>query len=123
LLKNYSELVQSPDAAEALSWLKEAKAPNERTITGGDGEGWRGKEALAVVQKLYDLGAVCVTAVEIYGRIEQARNQDTSTLIVELPSVATKRTNLFVWEANFATESGWDPAVDDGQDYLLIWRD
>lgn len=121
--KDFGALTRKPDAAEALSWLKEAKAPDERTITGGDGEGWRGAEAIAVVQEFYDLGAVRVTAVEIEGRIEKARDQDTSTLIIELPKDSAKRAQLFKWEAKFAREQGWDPTDDWGQQYLLIWRD
>jgi hypothetical protein len=121
--EDYGNLTRKPDAAEALSWLKEAKAPDERTITGGDGQGWRGAEAVAVVQELYDLGATRVTAVEIEGRTERARHQDTSTLIVELPREPAKRARLFKWETKFAREQGWDPATDDGQNYMLIWRD
>src|SRR5262245_31331002 len=110
--EDFGALTRKPDAAEALSWLKEAKGPDERTITGGDGEGWRGAEAVAVVQGLYDLGAVRVTAVEIEGRTEKAREQDTSTLIMELPKDHTKRAQLFKWEAKFAREQGWDPTDD-----------
>ena len=116
-------MTRQPDAAEALSWLKEAKAPEDRTITGGDGKGWRGVEAIAVVQELYRLGAISVTAVEIEGHIEKARHQDTSTLVIELPSDSAKRGRLFKWEAKFAREQGWDSADDLGQDYMLIWRD
>jgi len=123
VLRDYSELVQAPDAAEALAWLQEARAPDDRTISGGDGKGWRGAKALAVVRELYRLGAVCVTAVEISGRVEGARQQDTSTLIVELPDDRTKRASLFAWQAEFARKLDWDPTPDDGQDYLLIWRD
>ncbi|HEX3627212.1 MAG TPA: hypothetical protein VH280_17535 [Verrucomicrobiae bacterium] len=111
------------DAAEALAWLREAKSPNDRTITGGDGKGWRGARAIAVVQKLYDLGAECVTAVEIYGRVERAPQQDTSSLVIELPKNPAKRARLFEWEAKFARKEGWAPTPDSGQDYLLIWRD
>jgi hypothetical protein len=123
MLRDYSEFVRAPDAAEALAWLREAKQPGERTITGGDGKGWRGANALAVVRELYDLGAARVTAVEISGRVERARHQDTSTLIVELPRDTTKRAKLFAWQAEFARKLDWDPTPDDGQDYLLIWRD
>lgn len=114
---------RKPDAAEALAWLREAKSPDDRTITGGDGKGWRGARAIAVVQKLYDLGAVKITAVEISGRLESERHQDTSTLIIELPRDSAKRARLFRWEAKFARKEGWDPTTDWGQDYLLIWRD
>ena len=120
---DYGYLTRKPEAAEALAWLKEAKAPDDRTITGGDGKGWRGIEAIAVVQELYDFGAVCVTAVETEGRIEKARHQDTSTLIIELPRDSVKRARLFKWEAKFARKEGWDPSEDWGQDYMLIRRD
>jgi hypothetical protein len=82
---DYGYMTRKPDAAEALSWLGEAKKTDDRTVTGGDGEGWIGAEAIAVVQELYNLGAVCLTAVEIEGRAEKARRQTTSTLIIELP--------------------------------------
>jgi hypothetical protein len=86
-------------------------------------QGWRGPEAIAVVQGLYDLGAVRVTAVEVDGRAEKARYQDTSTLIVELPKDTAMRARLFKWEAEVARKEGWGHADDWGQDYLLIWRD
>jgi hypothetical protein len=121
--EDYAYLVRKPDAAEALGWLREAKAPGDRTITGGDGKGWRGAKALAVVRELYDLGAVSVTAAEISGRIEQSKQQDTDRLIVQLPEDKKKRARLFEWEAKFARKFDWDPATDDGQEYLLVWRD
>jgi hypothetical protein len=123
MLSKFEELVRKPDAAEALAWLREAKGPDDRTITGGDGQGWRGAEAIAVVQELYELGAVRVIAVEISGRIERARHQDASTLILELPSDSAKRARLFKWAARFARKNGWDPETDWGQLHLLIWRD
>ena len=121
MLTDYARMIRASDAAEALAWLREA--PTQRSITGGDGEGWRGREAIAVVEKLYDLGAVCVTAVEISGRVERARDQDTSALIVELPSEEQKRASLFTWHADFVRELGWDPTPDGGQKYMLVWRD
>jgi hypothetical protein len=121
--EDYAYVVRKPDAAEALAWLREAKTPGDRTITGGDGKGWRGAKAIAVVRELYDLGAASVTAVGISGRIEQSKQQDTSRLIVQLPEDKKERAGLFGWEAKFARKFGWDPTTDDGQDYLLIWRD
>jgi hypothetical protein len=120
---DYGYRTRQPDAAEALAWLREAKSPGDRTITGGDAKGWRGARAIAVVQKLYDLGAVTVTAIEIYGRKENAKFQDTSSLVIELPKNSKKRVQLFKWEAKFAKSEGWDPTTDLGQDHLLIWRD
>ena len=123
MLTDYSVLVRAKNAAEALAWVREAKTPEERSITGGDGNGWFGDEAIAVVKELYRLGAVCVTAVEIDGRIEREQHQNTSALIVELPQEDEQRAGLFAWQADFAGDLGWDPTPDDGQDYLLIWRD
>jgi len=121
----YTKLIQSPNAAEALAWLREAKDPEERVISGGDGSEteWLADKAIHVVQELYALGAALVMAVEIEDLDEQATHQDTSTLIVELPEDMTKRTQLFAWGAGFAHGTGWDPATDSGQKYLLIRRD
>lgn len=121
--EDYAYLTGKPDAAEALAWLREAKAPGDRTITGGDGKGWRGAKAIAVMQELYDLGAVRVSAVKISGRVEQSKQQDTSHLIVQLPKDKKKRAGLFAWQAKFVRKFGYDPTPDDGQDYLLLWRD
>ena len=123
--KGYSELIQEPDAAEALAWLNEADDPEERSISGGDGSetAWLREEAIQIVQEIYAFGAVSVTAVEIDGRVEGETHQDTSTLIVELPEDAAKRACLFAWGAGFARGSAWEPASDTGQRHLLIWRD
>jgi len=121
--EDYRHLTGRPDAAEALAWLKEARIPKDRTISGGDGKGWWGNKALAVVQELYDLGAVCVTAVKIEGRVEREKEQTTSTLIVELPEEDAKRAGLFEWQAEFAQKRGWDQTLDNGQDTMLIWLD
>lgn len=121
----HADLVQRPDAAEALAWLKDANDPEERVISGGDGSetAWLADEALRIVQELYKLGAVTVTAVEIEDLDEQATHQDTSTLIIELPEDAAKRTQLFAWGSGFAYGTGWDPETDKGQKYLLVRRD
>lgn len=121
----YTDLIQLPSAAEALAWLQEAKDPEERTISGGDGNetAWPADKALRIVRELYTLGAVMVTAVEIEDLDEQATHQDTSTLVVELPQDTTKRALLFAWGAGFAYGTGWDPEIDNGQKYLLVWRD
>lgn len=120
---DYEGLVQAPEAEEALAWLREGKSAGQRTITGSDGQGWWGAEAIAVVQKLYDMGAVRVTAVEIAGRIEGARDQYTSSLIVELPGNNEKRAQLFAWQSEFAKEAGVDSIPDEGQDYVLVSRE
>ena len=123
--KGYTELTQLPDAAEALTWLREANDSEERSISGGDGSetAWLGEEAVQIVQELYAYGAVSVTAVEIEGRVEGAAHQDTSTLVIELPEDAVKRACLFAWGAGFAHGTGWEPPSDTGQSHLLIWRD
>lgn len=123
--KDYTDLVQAPNAAEALAWLSEANDPEERTISGGDGSetAWLVDEATDIVNELYACGAACVTAVKIDGLLEGATHQDTSTLIVELPQDMGKRASLFAWGAGFARGTGWEPAADEGQKHLLVWRD
>lgn len=123
--KDFTDLVQAPNAAEALAWLGEATDPEERTISGGDGSetAWLSGEATDIVKELYAFGAVCVTAVKIEGYVEGATHQDTSTLIVELPQDTAKRTQLFAWGAGFARGTGWGQAADEGQKHLLVWRD
>jgi len=123
--KSFAEQIQEPNAAEALAWLQETNDPEHRTISGGDGSdtAWLRDEALSIVQELYGLGAVCVTAVEIEGRVERVDQQDTSTLIVELPNDGAKRLCIFAWEAGFARGTDWEPSSDTGQRYLLIRRD
>lgn len=123
--KSYAELIQEPNAAEAITWLQETTNIDYRTISGGDGSdtAWLRDEALSIVQELYDLGAVCVTAVEIEGRVEGREHQDTSTLIVTLPKDGIERSRIFAWEAGFARGTGWEPDSDTGQEHLLIHRD
>ena len=122
---DYSDLVRRPDAMEALAWLKESNDPEDRTISGGDGSetAWLADEATDIVQELYTLGAICVTAVKINGLPEGVTHQDTSTLIVELPQDTVKQSQVFAWGAGFARGTGWDPEIDNGQKYLLVWRD
>ena len=121
----YANLIQLPSAAEALAWLQEASDPQERTISGGPGSetAWLADRATCIVKGLYALGAVVVTAVEIEDLDEQGTHQDTSTLIVELPQDTAKRVLLFAWKSGFAYGTGWDPDIDNGQKYLLVWRD
>jgi len=121
----YTKLIQSPNAAEALAWLREAKDPEEHVVSGGGGSetAWLADEATDIVQELYTFGAICVTAVKIGGFLESAAHQDTSTLIVELPQDTAKRTQLFAWGAGFARGTGWAPVADKGQKHLLVWRD
>lgn len=120
-----TELIQSPNAEEALAWAQGAKDPEDRVISGGSGNApeWLADKVLRIVQELYTLGAVAVAAVEIEDLDEQGTRQDTSTLVVELPQDAAKRTQLFAWGSGFAYGTGWDPESDHGQKYLLVRRD
>ncbi len=121
---DYTNLTQQPNACEARRWLMENQEPWARTISGSGGSetAWLFDEALSVVNELYELGAVFVTAVEIDGRVEGYDQEDTSTLIVELPVEAAKRAALFSWSAEFSRSEGWDPTLDDGQAQMLVWR-
>lgn len=119
---NWEREIHSPDSAEASSWLQ---APDDvlRTISGGDGSdsALSGDEALQFVQHLYQLGAARVTAIHVAGFEEQNEQQDTDSLIVELPQEPVLRKALFEWKAAFDAEGGWDAEPDEGQKYMLVW--
>lgn len=121
----YEEKMERLNAAEALSWLQETGELDLRTISGSNGsdDEWPAEVAIQIVQELYSLGAVKITAIEIEGRDQPDAMQYTSTLIIELPQESAKRVSLFAWSAGFARATGWDPPTDEGQKYLLLWRD
>ncbi len=105
-----------PNSREALEWLQE---PGRRTITGSEGSrGAMSREQLvALVNRLYEMGAVKVVATKIYGKPE---HQDTDRLVIELPDDPESRKRLFSWVAKWDKKGIYDPTPDTGQRYLLL---
>lgn len=112
----WEQKISSSHSRDALDWLKSG-SPATRTVTGGDGNGPAYEEAQAMVTDLYKKGAKKVWAVDIK---TDAVKQDTNALVVELPQSVDRRV-LFDWESGFARSHGWDPQLDTGQKYMLLW--
>jgi hypothetical protein len=100
--------------AEARTWLSQAKPPEERFV----GE-QTPKEALAIVERLYSLGAKDVQAADI---TTSPYGQWTQVLIVTLPTDTQARTALFDFGAHMASRAGFDPVSDDGQQYMFLFK-
>lgn len=106
-------LQKTPHKQEALAWLKLSDG-RERTIGDGDQDG---AASLQLVQDLYQRGAVEVTAIDIE---VDTHLETTSTLIVKLPDEAAVRQRVFQSEAKVARQNGFDPALDEGQHYVML---
>ena len=110
------KLLANPKKGEALAWLKASSDVCFRNL----GELGTTAESVAFVQRLYDLGAKDVTAVEIN---EYATGQNTGKLVVDLPDDPVQRSQLFHWVAQQAESRGFEADDDFGQSYLFVWLD
>jgi len=76
--------------------------------------------SIEFVQALHDLGAAAVLAVRItdtYGCNDQSSND----ILIQLPPGPDARARLFSFARSHATEHGFDPEPDFGQDHLWFW--
>lgn len=113
----FEQLMKDGESAEALSWAKEADGTDElRTIYELGNE-----ESREIIERLYELGAVRVTAIDI--DTEPGFYASTDALVVELPDEAAKRKKLFRHESWHAGGFGFFGTPDTGQKYLLFWWD
>jgi hypothetical protein len=109
------QMMQDGKSAEALAWTKEADGTDElRTIHELNNE-----QSLEIIQRLYDLGAVCVTAVDIES--DPDFGETTNILIVELPDDTPLRKQLFKYESKQARSVGFNGVTDTGQKYLFFY--
>lgn len=117
---------QVHNSVEALLWLQPPHR-GVKSCSGGPGYGdpqyVANAKALKVVRRLYELGAVEVTAIEVSGYLENDEYQDTDKLIIELPQDKTQRKQLFKWVHAHARKRGYAPALDVEQRFLLVWWD
>jgi hypothetical protein len=102
------------DPAEALAWLLAAPPGGLRTL----GESTTPEESLALVRRLYDLGAVTVLAAQIDRADPPYEN--TGHLLVRLPDAADARARLFAFERALVEPQGFDGETDAGQPYLFL---
>jgi len=101
-------------AAEARGWFNNSPDKGLRTL----GE-LSPEVSLDLVNALYELGALAVTAVEIED-IPGTSEQTTNHLIVQLPVDPAARARLFAFERAVAREGGFDPEPDCGQAYVYL---
>jgi hypothetical protein len=98
--------------AEALEWLR-AQTDKSTRVLGELGH----KEAIALVRRFYEAGALQVLAVDIH---DWARGQSCNDLIVELPSDEQSRQRLFKLQAEVVLPQGFEGDVDKRQKHLFV---
>lgn len=101
--------------AEALEWLRAGSPDSFRNLGEMEAE-----ESIEFVERLYDLGAEKVLAVEID---EYPEGANTGHLLVHLPVDDAARERLFAFEREHATSHGFDGTTDEGQEYIYLKLD
>ena len=100
------EKLQDSNKAEALSWLQE---DGHRTIWEHGNQG-----SVALVQHLYDLGALEAIAVGIEG-------DACCELIIRLPDDQHARDQVLAWSGDEAESRGFERDEDFGQEHLFVF--
>lgn len=77
-------------------------------------------ESVQFIQRLYDLGAEEVLAVDID---EYPDGANTGHLLIQLPSGGAVRERLFKFERKHAESHGFDGTPDEGQEYIYFKLD
>lgn len=113
----FNELLNKPNRAEAISWLRESTEESHRTL----GEFETNAQSIDLVDEAFKAGAVEVIAVEI-GTYPDG-SQNTGKLIIELPEDPTTRKQVLTWCNEQGERLGLDPESDFGQRYTLVMLD
>lgn len=115
-MPNVIEKMLASDKAEALAWLKGASETSFRNL----GELETTEESIALVQDLYDRGAIEVLAckIDIY-----PDGQNSGYLLIRLPSDAIIRAQLFEADRMLAGRLALDGTKDVGQEWLFEMLD
>ena len=110
-------ILHDPNKQEALRWLKGGREGDFRSV----GELGTNEESIALIQRIYDAGAVEVIAV----RIDEypGEGQNTGKLVIKLPDEPELRQGLFALAGGIAQRLGFDPEQDTGQTYLFLMLD
>jgi hypothetical protein len=98
--------------AEAQEWLR-AETPKSLRVLGE----LEYEPAVALVQRFYDAGAVKVLVIDIQ---ECPGGESANDLIVNLPSDARLRKQLFKLRAEVVEPHGFEGDTDDGDRYLFV---
>lgn len=104
---------------EALLWLESAS--QNRGFTGGAGNfsALTGQKAIAFVEKIYALGAECVSVIDVIPNANEGL-QTVESVIVTLPAGKAARRRIFDWEKQFVRKQAFSPTPNVGQKYLLV---
>jgi hypothetical protein len=106
------KLLRKRDRVEALGWMDGATPPTYRNL----GES-PAPESLALIKRLYAMGAKEVFVVDI------RRNgiyESSEKLILRLPEDPAERRKVFSWANIVIIRRGFDPNEDYGQEYLFV---
>lgn len=105
-------LIAQPESKEVIGWLKSGK----NTL----GEMWTNIGSIRFAENIYKQGASKVYAIgiDINPGFENAGD-----LVIELPTEPDKRKKVFVWAGKQARSLGFDPDLDEGQQYLFVALD
>jgi hypothetical protein len=102
------EFRAKPNHSEARQWLTDNENRNLGEMTP--------EASREVIDNGYTAGATKIMAVGV-------TDKSTNHLIVELPTVLSKRKRVFEWNNILAQNSGFDPDDDWGQNELFIFFD
>jgi hypothetical protein len=111
--KQFIEQLLASDHTEAREWLRAAPG-SYRNL--GELEP---DASLQLVEKLYEMGAAEVIAVEI-ARMPGSEDQTTNHVLVRLPLDPETRTRLFAFENEHAESEGFDGEADRGQQFIYL---
>jgi hypothetical protein len=116
--ESYNQFIKqflASNKAEALEWLRAAPDNSFRSL--GEMEA---DESIQFIERLYELGAEKVLAVEID---EYPEGANTGNLLVQLPADDSARERVFAFEREHAESHGFDGTPDEGQEYLYFKLD
>ena len=111
-------LLSDPAKMEAMGWLKSVHPGENRTV----GACELNVESLEFVQKIYDLGALEILAVNIHPHPNGA-GEHTGKLVVTLPQNPEQRTAIFEWCRLQGDSLGFTPESDQGESHLFLLLD
>jgi len=103
---------------EAMGWLKSERPGESRTV----GACETNVDSLEFVQKLYDLGASEIMAVNIHPHPNGAGAR-TGKLVVPLPQNQEQRIAIFEWCQLQGDSLGFTPESDQGESHLFLLLD
>lgn len=107
---------------EALEWLRSNENPNALASN----RFCSTAEAVAFVERLYDLGAVSVLVSGVRRELSRAAEEGgpyADGLVVVLPEDSETRQRLFRVAQEEARRERSDPTTDWGQQQILLWWD